>query len=135
MASLRYAVLASPSPCSALNVPPDWPKPGSSGRWRFKLHGVPMPLVEQPLEVTPSERLRSELRLALVHFDQTFTVSSDSAQPGQTRVSLKLVSPNAIPTVSGELDRFEVRGLAQQMVDETLRALREWCESEDGPSA
>ena len=67
--------------------------------------------------------------------DLNSAASAIASQPGQTRVSLKLVSPNAIPMVGGELDRFGVRGLAQQMVDETLRALREWCESEDGPSA
>ena len=30
--------------------------------------------------------------------------------------------------VEGELDRFSVRELAQQLVDENLRAVRTWCE-------
>lgn len=121
----------SPDRTEALAVDADYPKPGGLARWRYRLHGVPMPMTESPVEVIPSERLRSELRLSLVRFDQTWTLTRDPDDPAhRTRVSLKLISPNAIPMVGGELDRFRVRELAQQLVDENLRAVRTWCEQD-----
>ena len=119
---------------SALAVPPDYPKPGVVARWRAQLRGVPMLLVEEPLEVTPAERLRAELRLALVRLETTWTLGPDPVDQRRTRVSLKVVSPNSIPLVGGLLDRFGVRGLVQELVDESLRALRAWCE-DDAPAA
>lgn len=118
----------NPARIAAVDVPVDYPKPGAPARWRTALHRVPMPMTERPLEVIPEERLRAELRLALVRFDQTYTLAEEAGDPGRTRLSLKLVSPNAIPLVGGLLDRFGVRELAQELVDESLRALRAWCE-------
>lgn len=123
----------NPARVAALSVPADYPKPGQTARWRARLHGVTMPLVEKPLEVDPAERIRSELRFSLVRFDQTFGVASDAEHPETTRVSLKLVAPNAIPMLGTTLDRFGVRELAQEIVDETLRSLRSWCEEGEPP--
>ncbi len=123
----------NPGRVAALSVPADYPKPGQTARWRARLHGVTMPLLEKPLEVDPAERIRSELRFSLVRFDQTFAVTSDAEHPETTRVSLKLVAPNAIPMLGSTLDRFGVRELAQEMVDETLRSLRSWCEEDAAP--
>ncbi len=119
----------SPDRTDAVDVPEDYPKPGGAARWRFRLHGVSMPMTESPVEVIPAERLRSQLRLSLVRFDQTWTLAPDADEPRRrTRLSLKLVSPNAIPMLGGELDRFGVRELAQQLVDDNLRAVRAYCE-------
>ncbi len=123
----------NPGRVASLSVPADYPKPGQTARWRAKLHGVTMPLVEKPLEGDPAERLRSELRFSLVRFDQTFGVMEDAEHPESTRVSLKLVAPNAIPVLGDTLDRFGVRELAQEIVDETLRSLRSWCEEAEAP--
>jgi uncharacterized protein YndB with AHSA1/START domain len=117
-----------PERIAAIDVPEHYPKPGENARWRYRLRSVPMPMTESPVEVVPTERLRSELRLALVRFDQTYTLSREGDDSGRTRLSLKLVSPNAIPLVGGLLDRFGVRELTQEIVDENLRALRAWCE-------
>lgn len=123
----------SPERAKAVDVPADYPKPGSPARWRFRLHGVAMPMTELPVEVVPAERLRTELRLSLVRFDQTWTLAPDNGG-GRTRLSLKLTSPNSIPLVGEVLDRFAVRELVQEIVDENLRAARAWCEREDpGP--
>ena len=121
----------NPNLALALDVPEDYPKPGNPARWRYVLRGVPTPMTERPVEVIPAERLRSELRLSLVRFDQTWTLGTCEDDPRATRLTLKLVSPNAIPLVAGEVDRFGVRELAQGIVDETLRALRDWCERDE----
>jgi uncharacterized protein YndB with AHSA1/START domain len=112
----------SPVRTAALAVPAEHPEPNRPARWRCRLRGVPMTLVERPLEVVPAERLRSELRLSLVRVEETVGLADEG--DGRTRLSLKLSLPNAIPLVDGLLDRFGVRQLAQQMIDSTLRALR-----------
>lgn len=119
----------SPERSMAVSVPADYPKPGSPARWRFRLHGVAMPMTELPVEVVPAERLRTELRLSLVNFDQTWTLASEDGSD-RTRLSLKLTSPNSIAMVGEVLDRFAVRELVQEIVDENLRAARAWCERE-----
>jgi uncharacterized protein YndB with AHSA1/START domain len=120
----------NPGRSAPLDVPEGYPKPGKTARWRYRLRSLPLPLTERPLEVVPAARLRSELRLALVRFDQTYTLAEEAGDPRRTRLSLKLVFPNAIPLVDGLLDRFGVRALAQQIVDDNLRALRDFCESD-----
>lgn len=120
----------SPERAMAVDVPADYPKPGSPARWRFHLHGVAMPMTEVPVEVVRTERLRTELRLSLVHFDQTWTLASEDGGD-RTRLSLKLTSPNSIAMVGEVLDRFAVRELVQEIVDENLRAARAWCERDD----
>jgi hypothetical protein len=34
-----------------------------------------------------------------------------------------------VPVVGGELDRFDVRRLAAEMVDRNLRSIQKWCEN------
>jgi uncharacterized protein YndB with AHSA1/START domain len=116
---------------AGLSVPEAHPRPGQAARWRCRLRGVPLAVTEHPLDVTPAERLRSELRLALVKVEQTWALS-DEATDTRTRLSLKLALPNAIPLVDGLLDRFGVRELAQSIADDALRSVKAWCERTDG---
>jgi uncharacterized protein YndB with AHSA1/START domain len=119
----------SPLRTRALAVPESHPKPGRPARWRFRLRGVPVAFVERPLEVLPAERLRAELRLSLVRVEETWSLADEAG--GRTRLSLKLALPNSIPLVGGLVDRFGVRQLAQQMIDASLRALKEWIEASE----
>lgn len=123
----------SPVRVAALDVPPDHPRPGGRARWRYRLGRVTVNMTEEALEVTPCERLRSSVGLALLAFEQTWTLAGETGDPKRTRVALKLVVPNAVPVVGGLLDRFGVRGFAQSLVDRSLRALRAWCEGEGAP--
>jgi uncharacterized protein YndB with AHSA1/START domain len=116
----------SPLRSRALALPDSHPKPGREARWRFRMRGVPVTFVERPLEVVPPERLRAELRMSLVRVEETWALADEGE--GHTRLSLKLSMPNAIPLVGGLLDRFGVRELAQQTIDGSLRALKDWLE-------
>ena len=63
----------------------------------------------------------------LFRFRETCILSDESRT--QTRLSLRLAAPNAMPIVGGVIDRFDVRKMAAERVDERLQALRSWCES------
>lgn len=105
---------------------PDYPAPGSHTVWRCLVGSVPVELRGDPVEVIPATRLRSAMRLGAFRFEETWTLVDD--EPGATRLSLRLASENSVPLVGGELDRFDVRRLSTERVDETLSRLQEWCE-------
>jgi len=116
----------------ALVDPPDgYPRVGEQVRWRYRLGTVRVIRHERPLEVAPGLRLRSSILLGGLRFDETYTLTPEPGEPDRTRLAIKLVSSNAVPVVSGLLDRFDVRRLAAKLVDSRLRSLQRWCE--DGP--
>jgi hypothetical protein len=104
--------------------------PGRVLRWRYRMGGVPLVFREELLEVALEERLRSAVRLGLFRFEQTFALADDPAEPGRTRLSVRVASENAVPVVGGLLDRFAVRRQAAELADARLRALRRWCEAD-----
>lgn len=103
--------------------------PGSVLRWRYLVGGVPRELREEVQDVLAEERLHSVAQLGLFRFEQTVTLSDDAADPGRTRLGLRLTAENAVPVVGGLLDRFSVRRQAADYVDFRLRALQKWCEA------
>ena len=76
--------------------------------------------------MVPAERLRSAVRLASFEFEETYTLADQP--PDATRLSLRLVAKNTVPLLGGELDRFDVRRLSAERVDQTLAQLARWCE-------
>lgn len=113
----------------ALEAPiPEYPSLGHSARWRCWLGSVTVSHCEDPLEVIPAERLRSAVRLGSFEFEETYTLSDEPRD--STRLSLRLVAKNTVPLLGGELDRFDVRRLSAERVDETLARLQRWCEAD-----
>jgi hypothetical protein len=106
---------------------PDYPALGSSARWRCWLGALSVERQEDPLEVIPAERLRSAVRLASFEFEETYTLANQA--PDATRLSLRVVAKNTLPLLGGELDRFDVRRLSAERVDQTLTQLQRWCEA------
>jgi uncharacterized protein YndB with AHSA1/START domain len=106
---------------------PDYPKPGRSARWRCQLGSLTVVHHEDPLEVIPAERLRSAVRLASFEFEETYTLADQA--PSATRLSLRVIARNTLPVFGGELDRFDVRRLSAERVDQTLAQLQRWCEA------
>jgi len=102
---------------------------GSVFCWRYLLGGIPVVLREEALDLVAEERLHAGVSLGLFHFEQTFTLADEAADPPRTRLSLRLATGNSLPVVGGHLDRFAVRRQAAQLVDMRLRALQKWCES------
>ena len=107
----------------------DYPLEGQQVRWRYRLGTIAVILRNSLLEVVPRERLRSETRMGLFRFDETFTHGFAVGEPERTRLQLKLVAANSVPVVGGLLDRFAVRSLAVELVDRKLRSIQKWCEN------
>ncbi|HVP27720.1 MAG TPA: SRPBCC family protein [Myxococcota bacterium] len=114
----------------ALDLPPEYPKPGQHVRWRYRQGGVPIVLHERPIEVVAHERLRALLELGPLRFDATFDLLPDPGHPERTRLQQKLVASNAVAVVGGVIDRFEMRALATGRVSRTLEAIRARCEGD-----
>jgi hypothetical protein len=106
---------------------PGYPVPGRTARWRCWLGSVTVVRCEDALEVIPAERLRSAVRIASFEFEETYTLADQV--PDATRLSLRVVANNPLPLLGGELDRFDVRRLSAERVDETLAQLQRWCEA------
>ena len=107
------------------------PKPGSpehDTRWRYRLGSVPVDLVEEPLEIVTGQRLRSAKSMGAFRFEETYTLTDEGQ--ARTHLSLRLAAAsNRIPVVGGALDRFDVRRLATELVDDRLRQVQKWCEN------
>jgi hypothetical protein len=98
---------------------------------RYRVGNVP---VQQKLEVlcaVPGARFEATVTLGLFRFRETCLLTDESRT--QTRLSLRLAAPNAMPVVGGVIDRFDVRKMASERIDERLRVLREWCEQPMAP--
>ena len=106
----------------------DYPFAGQHLRWRTRLGGVPVVLHERPTEIARLERLSSALRIGSLRLDQTYTLSAESALPARTRLGMKLVTDSSIAVLGDVVDRFSVRKLAAERIDNTLRAVQEWCQ-------
>lgn len=102
---------------------------GPQTQWRFRLGSVPVDLRTEPIEVIPERRIRSDVSLGLFRFEATYTLAQDDGEAARTRLALRLAMSNVVPVVGGALDRFDVRRLASGLIGDTLRALRDWCES------
>lgn len=111
---------------------PDYPALGHPARWRCWLGSVTVEHCEDPLEVIPAERLRSAVRLASFEFEEIYTLAD--LPPDATRLSLRLIAKNTLPLLGGELDRFDVRRLSAERVDQTLAQLQRWCETPVSPA-
>jgi hypothetical protein len=112
----------------AIDVPPDYPQPGQTVRWKYRLAGLPLTLVDQPQEVTRLERLRTRIALGFLRFDETYTLESLAGEPPRTRLSARLAVGNSLPVLGRAFDRWIGRNLASQTVATSLRAIRELCE-------
>ena len=113
-------------PCvEALVAPADgFPALGTEARWRYRLRGLPVVLRDRPIEVRPGRRLRSDVALGLFRFEQTWSLQATEAGD-HTHLGLQHAAASSMAVVGGTVDRFDVRRLSAQYVDEKLRALRE----------
>ena len=118
----------------ALVDPPDaYPAEGSTVRWRYKLGSVSLVLKETPQLVAAPERLALACAAGSLHFEQAYQLieePEDAAQAARTRVSLKLSARNQVHLIGADIDRFEVRRMLIERIDEALRSLQKWCEGE-----
>lgn len=109
-----------------------YPTTGTRTRWRSRLGNVALALSETPHEVAPGEWIQSRCAAGSLRYEQSYRLveePGDRAQPTRTRVSLKLSAPNRLQLIGADIDRFEVRRLLVERIDEALRALQKRCES------
>ena len=63
-----------------------------------------------------------------MHFDQTLTLHTEDNETGpRTRLGMKLVTTSSVPVVGDVVDRFGVRKMAAERIDQTLRSVQDWC--------
>ena len=99
---------------------------GDHIRARYRMGAVPIGYTLRVLTTTPRSRIDTAVSLGLFRFRETSILTDESRT--QTRIALRLAAPNAMPVVGGVIDRFDVRKMAAERVDERLQALRVWCE-------
>lgn len=103
------------------------PFAGQHVRWRCKLGSVQVVQHEHRREIAPLERLSSTISVGSLRFEQTYTLSKESGEDLRTRLGMKIVATSQVPVIGEVIDRFEVRKLAAERVDETLRSVKRWC--------
>lgn len=112
-----------------LDPVPDYPQVGQHSRWKVHFGSVEIVAHQTIRDLQPLERLGSAMALGLFHFEETYGLSGDSADPKRTRLGLRVTASNSLPVVGGMLDRFAVREIATELVDGQLRAIQKWCEN------
>ncbi len=111
-----------------IDAPKDYPCAGQTVRWRYRLLGIPLTLVDRPQEVVPLKRLRTLIALALLRLDETYTLEASPAHPAHTRLSVRLAIGNTLPVFRPAFDRWIGQSLASHTVAQSLRAIRNFCE-------
>jgi hypothetical protein len=107
---------------------PGYPESGEAAHWRYRFGSVAVDLLDRPLEVVRGQRLKHAMSIGAFEFEEVYTLAGEGSQ--RTRLSLRLASSsNSVPVVGGELDRFDVRRLASELVDRNLRSIQKWCEN------
>jgi uncharacterized protein YndB with AHSA1/START domain len=112
-----------------VEIPDRYPFSGQHMRWRYRIGGVQVVMHDRPLEVSSPERLRRTLQIGSLRYEQTFQLTAASDDDARTLLGVKLVASNSVPVIGDVLDRFDVRRFTTEHVDETLRAIQNWCES------
>ncbi len=115
---------------SLVEPAPGYPRVGQRSRWRYLMGSVEITATQTIRRIELGERLQSEIRLGLFHFDETYALQSDPEDTRRTRVSLRVTASNSIPVVGGTIDRFEVRRLTAALIDSRLRSVQKWCENQ-----
>jgi hypothetical protein len=106
------------------------PEPLRRTRWRFRLGGVPLVMVDEVLSVERHERLHGRISIGSMRFDETITIHAESDPSGpRTRLGMKLVSRNSIAVFGELVPRLEVQRIAIEFIDTTLRQVRKHCET------
>lgn len=113
----------------AVQPPERYPESGQHVQWRYRIGQVQLVMHDRPLEVLSPELLRRTLRVGSLRYEQTFSLTREDGDPPRTRLSMKTIASNSVPVMGDVVDRFEVRRMTAEHVDETLRAVRSWCES------
>ena len=106
---------------------PGEPFAGQHIRWRYRLGSVQVVLHERQREITERERLSSTLSVGSLRFEQTYTLTEEPGDPTRTRLGMKIVATSQVPVIGEIVDRFGVRKLAAEHIDETLRSVKHWC--------
>ena len=105
------------------------PFEGQHVRWRCQLGSAHVVVHDRTREVVRCQRLRSAISMGSLRFDQTYTLFPEQGVQPRTRFAVKLVVSNSVTVVDAVLDRFEMRRLAAQRIDATLRSVQKWCEN------
>jgi hypothetical protein len=111
-----------------IDAPADYPRPGQTVRWRYRLLGMPVILIDRPQEVARLERLRTLISVVFLRIDETYTLKPLQGQPGHTRLAAHLDIGNTLPLFRRAFDRGIGQSLATQTIIESLSAIRTFCE-------
>jgi len=118
---------------AAIEIPDAHPAPGGHVRWRSRLGSVQLVQDEKTLEVVSGERLHSRVKLGSLRFEETWTLFEEkpatTGSPVRTRVSLKIVASSSVPVIGAVVDRFEVKRMVVERIDQSLRSLQKWLEA------
>lgn len=97
--------------------------------WRYRIGSVQLVMHETTGEVHPLERLEASLRVGSLRLEQIFTLRAEGGRAAKTHLGMKVRARNSVPVMGEVIDRFEVRKMAAEHIDSTLRWLQKWCEN------
>ncbi len=137
-----WRALTEPSECirwdehriEAVSPPIDYPNPGQHICWRYQLSGVQLVMHDRPQAVITGRKLQSQLSVGSMRFEQTYTLNTDESTPTdpsrpRTLLGMKITAENSVPLMGAVVDRFEVRRMTVDRMDEALRSITKWCEA------
>ncbi len=100
-------------------------------KWRFRLGGVPLVMLDTTIDSTPCQRLISRIAIGSIQFDQTFTLHREDDDSGpRTRLGMKIVARNRIAVIGEVVQRLDVQKIVIEYVDTTLRQVQKHCEAD-----
>ncbi|HEB91307.1 MAG TPA: hypothetical protein ENI85_17155 [Deltaproteobacteria bacterium] len=100
-------------------------------KWRFRLGGVPLVMLDTTIESAPRQRLVSRIAIGSIQFDQILTLHPEDDESGpRTRLGMKIVARNRIAVIGEVVQRLDVQKIVIEYVDTTLRQVQKYCEAD-----
>ena len=100
-------------------------------KWRFRLGGVPLVMLDTTIESDPRQRLVSRIAIGSIQFDQVLTLHPEDDDSGpRTRLGMKIVARNRIAVIGEVVQRLDVQKIVIEYVDTTLRQVQKYCEAD-----
>ena len=100
-------------------------------RWRFRMGGVPLVMLDTTVDSNHAERLVSRISIGSIQFDQTLTFHREDDESSQrTRLGMKIVARNRIAVIGEVVQRLDVQKIIIEYVDTTLRQVQKYCEAD-----
>ena len=108
-----------------MSDPQDYPTANKTYRWRFRHPFLKLTLYDTPTTIIPTKTYHSVGQLLFFTWDETYELE---AQSSKVLLSVELNLQTKLPIIGKFIDRFFMKWVVKEQVQQTLNRLAKFCE-------